>query len=596
MCAKIIDSRRYKTITKSQLEKKRRNNEKRIKNEKKVSLKTQKVTSSSSTKNEDKYSIISNIKLKMHTKKKKEQEMLLYARPKKEKIISEEKKKIYIPKQVIIVGCIVLGLMLSILSVKLTKLDEKITETVFSNNTSESQINNVPLETNYNLKLALCDLDTTDAYATHNLILNDVYKNVEPSLVKIKNNYDIYYMLAKNIEKVTDTEYKVTLSDTYKFNVDDIRYSVDRIKGYGEGSTYYSRVGNIYSIEDVDEKNSFKIVLNNADPYFIYKLDFPVLDDQDKINGGYTYSQYDNSLSFNRAKNDGYLNLESITVMSYNSLTDIVNDFGEDRVDVFFATSNNDMQLIGKRDYNVKKYKDGETLFIFGNKDSKIFSQKEVRTALMYSLNREDLVKKADNNFIEIIDLPFLYSSIKYKYDIAGAKNIMNANGWWQNGYGIYETNKDEYMSATLRLLVNVEDTEKVNYAQNIKDMAREVGIDIQIEALYKDEIAQRVQNRDYDLVIATTFVNDIPDIEFLREYVDINNATTQAFEQVKNSSVEDLAKNIQNLEYVLSDEVACIGLYARNINMVYQKYLYFTDINYMNIFSNLSQIGKIAN
>ena len=48
--------------------------------------------------------------------------------------------------------------------------------------------------------------------------------------------------------------------------------------------------------------------------------------------------------------------------------------------------------------------------------------------------------------------------------------------------------------------------------------------------------------------------------------------------------------------EYVLSDEVACIGLYARNINMVYQKYLYFTDINYMNIFSNLSQIGKIAN
>ena len=596
MCAKIIDSRRYKTITKSQLEKKRRNNEKRIKNEKKVSLKTQKVTSSSSTKNEDKSSIISNIKLKMHTKKKKEQEMLLYARPKKEKIISEEKKKIYIPKQVIIVGCIVLGLMLSILSVKLTKLDEKITETVFSNNTSESQINNVPLETNYNLKLALCELDTTDAYATHNLILNDVYKNVEPSLVKIKNNYDIYYMLAKNIEKVTDTEYKVTLSDTYKFNVDDIRYSVDRIKGYGEGSTYYSRVGNIYSIEDVDEKNSFKIVLNNADPYFMYKLDFPVLDDQDKINGGYTYSQYDNSLSFNRAKNDGYLNLESITVMSYNSLTDIVNDFGEDRVDVFFATSNNDMQLIGKRDYNVKKYKDGETLFIFGNKDSKIFSQKEVRTALMYSLNREDLVKKADNNFIEIIDLPFLYSSIKYKYDIAGAKNIMNANGWWQNGYGIYETNKDEYMSATLRLLVNVEDTEKVNYAQNIKDMAREVGIDIQIEALYKDEIAQRVQNRDYDLVIATTFVNDIPDIEFLREYVDINNATTQAFEQVKNSSVEDLAKNIQNLEYVLSDEVACIGLYARNINMVYQKYLYFTDINYMNIFSNLSQIGKIAN
>ena len=135
-----------------------------------------------------------------------------------------------------------------------------------------------------------------------------------------------------------------------------------------------------------------------------------------------------------------------------------------------------------------------------------------------------------------------------------------------------------------------------MNFAQNVKDMAREVGIYIEIEALSKDEVIQKVQNRDYDLVLANIYINDIPDVEFLRDYIDINNETTQAFEQVRNSSVEDLTKNIQNLEYVLSDEVACIGLYARNINMVYQKYLYFTDINYMNIFSNLSQIGKIAN
>ena len=172
----------------------------------------------------------------------------------------------------------------------------------------------------------------------------------------------------------------------------------------------------------------------------------------------------------------------------------------------------------------------------------------------------------------------------------------MNASGWWQNSNGIYATDSDGYIEAALRLLVNADDSEKMNFAQNVKDMAREVGIYIEIEALSKDEVIQKVQNRDYDLVLANIYINDIPDVEFLRDYIDINNETTQAFEQVRNSSVEDLTKNIQNLEYVLSDEVACIGLYARNINMVYQKYLYFTDINYMNIFSNLSQIGKIAN
>lgn len=595
MSAKIIDSRRYKTITKSQLEKKRKNNESRIKKEKKISLKKQAKSFSSINTPKDNSSIISNIKLKMHTKKKKEQEILLYARPKKEKILNEEKKKLYIPRQAIIAICIIAGIILSIVSVKITKIDKKISQTVF-NNTNEIAVDNVPLQTNYTLKVALSNLDTTNAYLTHNLILSDAFRNINPSLVKIRNNYDINYMLAKNIEKITDTEYKVVLSDTYKFTADDIRYSIDRIKNEGENSLYYSRISNIQSIEDMEEKNTFRFILATADPYFVYKLDFPVFDDEEKINIGYTYEPYETSVAFNRTKSNGYLNLESLTIMSYNSLDDIIRDFGEDRVDCFFATSNNDMQLIGKKEYNVKKYKDGETLFIFGNKDSKIFSQKEIRTALMYSLNREDLLKRADNNFIEIIDLPFLYSSIKYKYDIAGAKNVMNASGWWQNSNGIYETQKDSYMSASMRLLVNAEDSEKMSFAQNVKDMAREVGIYIEIEALSKEEVIQKVQNRDFDLVLASIYINDIPDVEFLRDYIDINNNTTQAFEQVRNSSVEDITKNIQNLEYVLSDEVACIGLYARNINMVYQKYLYFTDINYMNIFSNLSQIGKIAN
>ena len=81
----------------------------------------------------------------------------------------------------------------------------------------------------------------------------------------------------------------------------------------------------------------------------------------------------------------------------------------------------------------------------------------------MYSLNREEIVKSSDNNFIEIIDLPFMYSGIKYKYDIVGAKNVMNANGWNQNSAGIYEKNESgNYINATLRLLVNSEDENNI--------------------------------------------------------------------------------------------------------------------------------------
>ena len=188
MSAKIIDSRRYKTITKSQLEKKRKNNENRIKKEKKVSLKKQAKSFSPLNTTSDNSSIISNIKLKMHTKKKKEQEILLYARPKKEKVINTEKKRIYIPKQAIIAICIVAGIVLSILSIKITKIDKKISETVF-NNVSETTSDNVPLQTNYSLKVALSNLDTTNAYLTNNLILSDAFRNINHVSKKYRKDY-----------------------------------------------------------------------------------------------------------------------------------------------------------------------------------------------------------------------------------------------------------------------------------------------------------------------------------------------------------------------------------------------------------------------
>ena len=94
---------------------------------------------------------------------------------------------------------------------------------------------------------------------------------------------------------------------------------------------------------------------------------------------------------------------------------------------------------------------------------------------------------------------------------------------------------------------------------------------------------------------LASVYLNETPNISFLKNYLNINEETDQAFLQVENSNAEDLPQNIQNLEYVLSNEVACIGIYARNINLVYQKYISgFDNINYMKIFYNINNIGKL--
>ncbi len=588
MSAKIIDSKRYKTITKTQLEKKKRQNQYEIKSQKSSIKKKNKNTIN------DNNSFISNLRIKKHREKKIEQEMLLYSRPQKT-VLKEPKDKIYIPKSFIIICSFMCAIILVYVSAKIMIKDSSDTTTVFGNNEEKTTNVAIPLETNYDLKIGLNSIDTTDISKSHNLIINDLYKKISYSLVKIENNYDIKYQIAKNIEKLNDNSYKVMLNPDYKIQVEDVIYSVEKIRTYGEENMYYDRIDNIASIDTTEDKNTLILNLKEANPYYVYMLDFPIEDKDGKINSGFNIEYIQNGILFKKISKDIIPNLSSISITNYGSIDESVNTFTSGNIDMFFASSNNDMQLIGKNDYNVKKYKDGETLFLFGNKDSQVFSISEIRNALMYSLNREEIVKNSDNNFIELIDLPFLYSSIKYKYDIVGAQNIMSSNGWNKNGYGIFEKNiNGKYSSASLRLLVNSQDENKINVANNIKNMAQNAGISIEIEALNQEEINEKISAKDYDLVLATVYLNETPDINFLKDYLNINNATNQAFIQVEQSSVEQLDKNVQNLQFVLSEQVACIGIYARNINLVYQKYIYgFDNINYMTIFNNIDNIGK---
>ena len=588
MSAKIIDSRRYKTITKTQLDKKRKKIDKELKSPKKSYHKSNKSSFASESSN-----FVTNLRIKKHRERKLEREMLLYSRPQRT-VIKEPKQKIYIPKPFIITCCVIVAILLIYVSAKIMKFDEKISVNVFSNN-DDTQNTDVKLEANYNMKIGLTSFNNKDVYTSNNLILNDLYKNSSLSLVKVKKNYEINYQVAKSITKNSNAEYIINLNDKYKLDSQDILYSINKIKEAGNSSVYYDRIKNIKSIENDNE--ALKITLNEDDPYFIYTLDFPIIDDESKVYGKYVYSIDNDIATFKKAPKNENNNINSIEIKNYSNINEIVNDFASDKLDVFFASSNNDMQLIGKKEYNVKKYKDGETLFIFGNKNSNIFSKKEVRTSLMYSLNREEIVKNSDNNFIEIIDLPYLYSAIKYKYDIVGSNNLMTANDWNKNVNGIYEKYENgNYYSATLRLLVNEQDTVKINVANNIKNMAQNAGINIQIETTSTENIEQKINSGDYDLVLASVYLNEMPNVEFLRNYLDINDKTSQAFKQVEQSSCEELPSNIQNLEYVLSDEVACIGIYARNINLVYQKYIYgFDDLNYMNIFNNFERLGKIV-
>ena len=452
--------------------------------------------------------------------------------------------------------------------------------------------NNIRLESNYDFKIGVNNIDVDK-----NIIINELYKYSYRKLVEYDEGYNIEYNLAKKITKVDPLTYEIEIKDST--DIADIIYTIEELKSK-DNNVYYKYLSNIFSIT-VEDNNVIAIKLNNEQPYFIYSLGFNIqtkynnTEKQNAKANRLIFSNESNNIVFKRNDSVGRNIVKSISLVNFLDGDNLVSSFRDKEVDMFLTSSEEDMRLIGKHEYGVKKYRDGESYFLFGNKDSKLFNLKEVRKAIAYSLNRADIAKQISPNFTEVIDIPYIYSNVSYKYDIYGVENDLIAESWNKTG-GIYKKYIDgRYLNLELNLLVNIDDEIKVNIADSIKQMLENVGIRINIHKLKENEIVQRVDKGEYDLVISTVYINNNPDITYLNKFLNINTSINDAIEKVKASNVEDLSSNIKNLQDVLSSEIACIGIVAKNTNVVYQKYITgFNNVSYMNIFRDLDKIGKI--
>ncbi len=582
MNTKLNNINRYKKVSRDKI---KNGNKFNYKNKSKKVNKDLKKNSTKNIKNlNDNKNIYTPSKLSNDSKKVLKTPKTINNENKKSK--SKSKKYTKFNSKFIIVVLVFIVISVSILSriiVKQQNSQDNIT--VFSNKETGQK-----LQKDYNLSIGISKLDTMDLNITNNIILNEIILNTKSQLLTINKDYSIDYKQIDKIEQINDTRFLITLKKDTNIKYENIKNSIDEIKNIGEKNIYYNLVKNISSVES-NNKQSFYINLLTKDPYFIYKLTFPISVDNKSSNYNISDKQQ-NSIMLTRNKFES--SISSIKINDYEDTDVMVDDFRNNNLDIFVASSNSIMQLIGKHEYNIKKYRDGETIFLLGNKESNLFKLKEVRQALAYSINRDEIIRKINMGFSEVIDLPYIYSNIKYKYDLYGAQNILLANGWKNTG-GIYNKNSDfQYKKLEMSLLVNNTDNTKIKIAEYIKEMVEQIGIKINIEQLSQEEILGRINEKKYDLVLADVYINDNPDISYLEEYLNINDITNEAFEKVKNSDSSNIVDNITYLQDTLSNEIACIGIMAKNVNVVYQKYITgFDDLGYMKVF-NFNNIGRI--
>lgn len=486
-----------------------------------------------------------------------------------------------------IIICIAILFVIGILSKKIVKLEDIPLVKVFFNDDNKDFVKN------YSFKIGINNIDCSDIKSSKNITLSELARMSNFSLIEFDEDYKINYIVAKKITTTDNQTFLVELNDEYKIVASDIKNCIENLLNLSETSIYYSNLKNINSIDIIDN-NTLNISLKEKDAYFVYSLNFPLFDNNKKLKSLYTLSECTKDfIKFTNNKSNE--KIESVVIKNYTSDDELVEDFRNQNIDMFTTTSENTINLIGKYEYSIKKVRNGESIFLLGNKESTLFSKKEVRQALAYSLNREELVKKISNSFGEVIDLPYIFSKTSYKYDTYAASNVLSAKGWKKAG-GIYTLNNDgNKQDLVLKVLVNKDDQIKVKLAYNLKEMLEKNSIKLDIQFLSESEIIEKISNKDYDLVLANVNMNENPDISYIKDYLSVNDNVKSYIEDIENNTdIDILSEKILNLQKVLSEEIACIGICAYDTDIIYQKYIVgFEDLKYLNIFNEFNSIGK---
>ena len=142
-------------------------------------------------------------------------------------------------------------------------------------------------------------------------------------------------------------------------------------------------------------------------------------------------------------------------------------------------------------------------------KPNKFFSSAITRKALSLAINRREIFQSIIGKYGEIYDSPispifksFLNDSLKQiEYNPALSKKILANEGWQDlNGDGILEKNNQEF---TFEIYSAAGNSKREYAATIIKNNLKEIGIDVELVFVERNEFVDGLLSRKYDAWIA---------------------------------------------------------------------------------------------
>ena len=222
--------------------------------------------------------------------------------------------------------------------------------------------------------------------------------------------------------------------------------------------------------------------------------------------------------------------------------------------------------------------------FLVPNLRNQLLSDKRIRQAIAYALDRDEIVSNVYINHAIPVDTPvppssFLYTGqlLTYDNDIEEAKNLLRLAGWK------YLDDDDPWLDMspegfeedfTITLLANNDGDSpyRIEAAKYIAKQLEEVGIKVDVKSEPWEEYSNMVHEGRFDLLLGGWYLNDIPDLRFaigsegsqnISGYKDIE-MDEMLLNVMQQKSREGLMNSFETLQQKIIDDLPIISLYFR--------------------------------
>ena len=339
----------------------------------------------------------------------------------------------------------------------------------------------------------------------------------------IKTDLVKSYEFSDDLRSLTMTLNQVAFSDGTALTSQDVVASLQAAAA--DGSIYGSR---FFHVTDFEATDSYTVTVYTDTPYEMLPmlLDVPIVKASDvaaaQPMGSGPYALRGSGEAMHLERKLGYsgpiaLYHKSITLYTAESTTEIRDDFEFRSINLSYTDPGSASYVDYRSDSELYEVPAGIMLYLGCDCEAGLFSDPEVRAALTYAVNREDLLSDPYNGFAQAATLPADPSSPFY--DTALAANYSYA----PEKFKAVIKNK-ALQDTEITLLVNGDSSYRVQAADKIAKDLTAAGLKVTIQTETGSDYENALIAWDYDLYLGETRLSSNYDLsQFFRPWGDLS-------------------------------------------------------------------------